>query len=92
MSEAALEPVDLDQTDEPSFTLMAPVIAVGATMLVRKLLDTGYRRVTGREAPGPRDTADGLMRVIAWTVATAAAAAIVEVAVYRLTQPGQPAK
>lgn len=72
--------------ERPDLHLLAPVIAVGATMLIRKALDSGYRRVTGRQAPGPRDTSSSVLRVLAWTAVTAAVAAAVEVAVYRLTE------
>ena len=68
----------------PLAHLIAPVAAIGATLLVRKLLDTGYRRVTGVAAPAPRDPQVTFAKALLWTAVTAATAAVVEVAVYRL--------
>lgn len=72
-------------SDERSAVLQlaAPVIAIGATMLVRRVLDSGYRRFTGSSAPDLHDTRSGLTRVVLWAAITAVIAAEVEVAVYR---------
>ena len=69
----------------PLIHLVAPVVASGATMSVRKALNAGYRRATGTDAPGPRDPGVSIARVLLWSVVTAAAATAVEVAVYRMT-------
>ena len=50
----------VDQSGErieinPIAHLIAPIAAIGATMLVRKLMSSGYERVTGQPAPLPRD-------------------------------------
>ena len=68
----------------PLAHLIAPVAAIGATLLVRRVLDSGYRRVTGGPAPVPRDPQVTLAKALLWTAVTAATAAVVEVAVYRL--------
>lgn len=68
----------------PVAHLIAPIAAIGATMLVRKLMTTGYERVAGRPAPAPRDPAVSFTRALMWTAVTAATAAVVEVAVYRI--------
>jgi len=74
----------------PLMHLVAPIVAIGATMIVRKVLNSGYRRVTGSPAPDPHEPGVSLTRALVWAVATAATAAAVEVAVYRLTnQAGQ---
>lgn len=67
----------------PLAHLIAPIAAIGATMLARKLMTTGYERATGRHAPAPRDPAVSFGRALVWTAVTAATAAVVEVAVYR---------
>lgn len=64
--------------------LAAPVIAIGATMLVRRALDSSYRRMTGHAAPDLHDGGTRLTRVVLWAALTAVIAAEVEVAVYRL--------
>lgn len=68
----------------PVAHLIAPIAAIGATMLVRKLMSAGYERATGRPAPAPRDPAVSFARALVWTAVTAATAAVVEVAVYRI--------
>jgi len=68
----------------PVAHLLAPIAAVAATFMVRKVLDRGYRTVTGSRAPEARDPGVSLGRALMWTAATAATAALVEVAVYRL--------
>ncbi len=68
----------------PFAHLIAPIAAIGATMLVRKLMTTGYERVSGRPAPAPRDPAVSFGRALLWSALTAATAAVVEGAVYRV--------
>jgi hypothetical protein len=63
--------------------VIAPIVAFGATMLVRKVLQTGYRLVTGSDAPDTRDPQVKFTRALTWTIITAATAAVVEVEVYR---------
>jgi len=64
--------------------VIAPVVAFGATALVRKMLQTGYRLATGTDAPDTRDPRVKFARALAWTIITASTSAIVEVGVYRL--------
>lgn len=67
----------------PVVHVIAPLVAYGATMLVRKVLQTGYRKLTGDEVPDARDPQVRFARALAWTVVTASTSAVVEVAVYR---------
>ncbi len=67
----------------PVAHLIAPIAAIGATMLVRKVMTMGYERISGRPAPAPRDPAVSFTRALMWTAVTAATAAVVEVAAYR---------
>lgn len=92
LQEASALEEDPSMGSEPSplLRLVAPVVAIGATMIVRKALNAGYRRATGTDAPGPRDPGVSIARVLMWSVVTAAAATAVEVAVYRITnRPAQ---
>ena len=72
--------------DDPNVALhlIAPVLAAGATMIVRRVLDSSYRHVTGHEAPGVRDNSTRLIKVLAWAAVTAVVAAEIEVLVYRI--------
>ncbi len=69
----------------PMVHVIAPIVAIGATMIVRKLLNQGYRRATGHAAPDSRDPSTRLASALIWTAVTAATAATAEVAVYRAT-------
>ena len=73
------------ETISPGMHLIAPLVAIGATFVVRKVMDASYRSVTGKEVPAPRDPSTSWGRALAWAVVTAAVAAAVEVAVYRAT-------
>ena len=59
--------------------LVAPIVAIGATMIVRKVMNSGYRRVTGTRAPDAHDAGVTFTRALVWAVATAATAAAVPV-------------
>jgi hypothetical protein len=67
----------------PMVHVIAPLVAFGATLLVRKVLTSGYRMVTGTDAPDTRDPQVKFTRALTWTIITAATAAVVEVEVYR---------
>lgn len=67
----------------PMAHVIAPLVALGATFVVRKVLDRTYQGVTGHKAPDSRDPGVSLTRALVWTAVTAATAALVEVAVYR---------
>ena len=68
----------------PVMHLIAPLAAIAATMVVRKGMNMAYSAVTGHEAPVPRDPQVRFARAVIWTALTAATAAVVEVAVYRI--------
>lgn len=76
-----------DQTQSPNVVLhiVAPIAAIGATMVLRRVMNSGYRAVTGSAPPDPRDGTSSWARAITWAALTAATAAVVEVVVYRLT-------
>ena len=76
--------VDVEIEVNPLAHLVAPIIAIGATMLVRKLMNDGYKRVSGGPVPDLRDPHTTISRALFWTAITAATAAVVEVAVYRI--------
>jgi len=64
--------------------VIAPLAAMAATWAVRKALDGGYRRVKGHSAPSPHDPNVSFGSALVWATITAAAAAAVEVAVFRI--------
>lgn len=69
----------------PIAALVTPALAFGATLAARKVLASTYRSVTGKDAPSSEDRSASLGSVLAWAALSAATAAIIEVAVYRIT-------
>ena len=69
----------------PIVHLIAPIVAIAATMIVRKVITSSYRGFTGREAPRANDAAVPFGKALLWAAATAAIAAGVEVIAYRVT-------
>ena len=67
----------------PMVHLIAPVVAIVGTMVVRKLVNTAYERTTGRPAPLPRDPRTPMLRAILWTAVITTSTAVAEVAIYR---------
>ena len=81
----ALDSTNTNTDINPMMHLVAPLVAYGATVIVRRVINSGYKRVTKNDAPKPNDPGVSLGTALMWAIATAAVAAGVEVAVYRLT-------
>lgn len=64
-------------------SMVAPAATMVATWGVRKALGFGYKTATGHKPPNAQDRDVSLVQVLAWTVVTAAAVAVVEVLVIR---------
>jgi hypothetical protein len=67
----------------PVVHLIAPVAAIVGTMIVRKLVNDAYERMTGHAAPLARDPRTPILRAILWTAIITTSAAVAEVAIYR---------
>jgi len=67
----------------PSVRLVAPVIAFGATMAMRKLMERTYKKTAGQPVPHPHDLRVSLTRTLTWSVATAVVMTLVEVVIVR---------
>lgn len=78
----------VEEEPNPIMHLIAPVTAIGATMVMRKVLNAGYQRSTGLNAPDPHDSRVNFGRALIWAIVTAAAAAAVETVVYRAMNRG----
>ena len=86
MSEST--PENIDEQPNPVMHLIAPITAIGATMVMRKVLNAGYQRSTGLTAPDPHDPRVNFGRALMWAIVTAATAAAVETVVYRAMNRG----
>lgn len=69
----------------PMIHVVAPVLALGATFVVRKMMNNGYRSLTGHTPPDAQERSTPLLQALVWTAVAAATAAVVEVAVYRVS-------
>jgi hypothetical protein len=76
--------VDVQVDVNPLAHVIAPIVAIGATMLVRKWMNSGYKRVAKGPVPTAGDPRVSLGRALMWSAITAATAAVVEVAVFRV--------
>lgn len=78
----------MDEKQESSHSvamhIVAPLAAMAATWAVRKMLDSGYRAVKGTQAPAAQDPSVSLGSALIWAAITSAAAAVAEVAVFRI--------
>ena len=88
-SQADLPAVDQDhdllaaQNQSAAVHVIAPLAAMAATWVARKVMDNAYRGITGHRPPSAHDPRTSLKNALVWAAITAAAAAVVEVAVYR---------
>jgi ABC-type Fe3+ transport system permease subunit len=64
-------------------SIVTPFVVFGATWAVRRVLNSIYAQVTGRQPPTARDPGVALRRALLWAAVTAAAGAVTEVVVYR---------
>jgi hypothetical protein len=67
----------------PMVHLIAPVVAVLGTLVVRKVVSSAYERATGHPAPIPRDPSTPWLRAVVWTAVITTTTAVAEVAIYR---------
>lgn len=67
----------------PVVTMVAPVVAFGATFVARKVLASAYESITGGQAPSNTDRHVSLGKVIAWAAISGATAAVIEAVAYR---------
>ena len=79
----------LDQGSTPAqdpnmiLKVAAPIVAIGATWAVRKIMGKSYSGLTGNPPPRANDPNQHLMKVLLWATATAAAIAVVDVVISR---------
>jgi hypothetical protein len=67
----------------PMLKIAAPLVVIAATWATEKVLAAGYTALTGSKPPSADDRRVSFARALTWTVATATAAAVVQVVIYR---------
>lgn len=76
--------VDVEIEVNPIMHIVAPLAAIAVTMVVRSIMNKGYEKTTGKKPPLPRDPKTSAIQAIVWTAAITTAAAVAEIAVYRI--------
>jgi hypothetical protein len=76
--------VEVEVQVNPIMHVVAPLAAIAVTMIVRNAFNKGYEKSTGKKPPLPRDPRTSAMQAILWTATITTAAAVAEVAVYRI--------
>jgi hypothetical protein len=76
--------VEVEVEVNPIMHLIAPMAAIAVTIVVRNLINKGYEKSTGKKPPEARDPRVSAVRAIVWTATITTAAAVAEVAVYRI--------
>ena len=70
-------------TRAPMASLVAPIVALGATYVARKTLTSAYRAATGAAHQSSTDRTVPLGRVLAWASLGRATAAVIGVVAFR---------
>jgi hypothetical protein len=63
--------------------ILAPIVTMGATWLVTRGLNAGYRSLTGNQPPKASDPSEPMRKVILWSLVTACAVTVVNIGVDR---------
>lgn len=84
-----LDPTPAGELVEAPTTMkiVAPFLALGAAWAVQKVLAEIYERTTGTKPPHAGDPDVSMRRILIWAATTAAAVAVVNVAIDRATAP-----
>lgn len=79
----------LSQDGDKTWNLVNTAAAIGAALVTRKLLSTGWRRVRGEDPPkNPAASSVGWGDALAWTAATGVAVGVARLLARRGTAAG----
>lgn len=74
----------------PVLKIAAPFVALAATWAAERVLSAAYSAATGHKPPDADDRSVHFARALAWTVATATTAAVVQMVIYRAAAKAIP--
>lgn len=74
----------------PVLKVAAPFVVLAATWAVDRALSSGYTAVTGKQPPNADDPNVRFPRALAWTLATATTAAVIQLVIYRAAAKAVP--
>ena len=67
----------------PVLRVAAPFVVLAATWAADRALTAGYTAMTGKKPPNADDRAVKFSSALAWTLATATTAAVIQLVIYR---------
>jgi hypothetical protein len=79
-----------DATDGLRVAVKIAVVESAASWVVRRVLESGYRRATGHRPPTARDQGVPLRRILIWASLSAAAVAVANVVADRVVLRHEP--
>lgn len=75
----------------PVLKVAAPFVVLAATWAVDRALTAGYSAITGKKPPNADDSSVSFSKALAWTLATASTAAVIQLIIYRAAAKPAPA-
>ena len=74
----------------PVLKVAAPFVVLAATWAADRALTAGYTAMTGKKPPNADDRAVKFSSALAWTLATATTAAVIQLVIYRAASKATP--
>ena len=74
----------------PILKVAAPFVVLAATWAADRALSAGYTAMTGKKPPNADDRAVKFSSALAWTLATATTAAVIQLVIYRAASKATP--
>lgn len=74
----------------PVLRVAAPFVVLAATWAADRALTAGYTAMTGKKPPNADDRAVKFSSALAWTLATATTAAVIQLVIYRAASKATP--
>ena len=74
----------------PVLKVAAPFVVLAATWAADRALSAGYTAMTGKKPPNADDRSVRFSSALAWTLATAPTAAVIQLGIYRAASKAVP--
>ena len=74
----------------PVLKVAAPFVVLAATWAADRALTASYSAITGRKPPNADDSSVSFSKALAWTLATATTAAVIQLVIYRAASKAVP--
>jgi hypothetical protein len=74
----------------PVLKVAAPFVVLAATWAADRALTASYSAITGKKPPNADDSSVSFSKALAWTLATATTAAVIQLVIYRAASKAVP--